>query len=139
MQAHVRSVTIRLEDTGTGRASASLLVDGQLTAHEADVRVPGGLRLRNLGPEAFGGMRRQVGAVLLPGELGRVTEQLLAELDGAITVADVHIEASPALASLPFEAALTPQGRTPVLQPGSGCAVACSASARIGCGPRRDR
>jgi CHAT domain len=58
-----------------------------------------------------------VGSVLLPGEVGRAAEQLLAGLD-ARTVADVRIEASPALASLPFEAALTPTGRTPVLQPG---------------------
>ncbi len=119
LQAHTSSVTIRLEDTGAGhRAAVSLLVDGQLTAKETDVRVPAGLRLRDVGPAAFAGLRQQVGTVLLPGELGRVAEQLLAELDGTITVADVHVEASPALASLPFEVALTPKGRTPVLQPG---------------------
>ncbi len=118
LQAHTRSVTIRLEDAGAGgRAAVSLLIDGQLTAHEADVRVPGRLRLRDSGPVAFAGLRQQVGSVLLPGELGQAGEQLLAELD-AITVADVHVEASPALASLPFEAAPTPRGRTPVLLPG---------------------
>ncbi len=55
--------------------------------------------------------------MLLPGEVGRAAEQLLGELD-TVTVADVHIEAAPPLALLPFEAALTPSGRTPVLQPG---------------------
>ncbi|MGH3822094.1 MAG: TIR domain-containing protein [Pseudonocardiaceae bacterium] len=117
LQAHARAVTLRLEGTAVGRATVSLLVDGQARAREDEVRVPGGLRLGGLGPAAFAGLRTQVRSVLLPGELGQEADQLLAELD-AITVADVHIEASPALASLPFEAVLTPSGRTPVLQPG---------------------
>ncbi len=95
----------------------SLLIDGQVRVREADVRVPGGLSLGSLGPAAFSGLRQQVDSVLLPGEVGQAGEQLLAELD-AITVVDVHVEASPALASLPFEAAVTPNGRTPVLLPG---------------------
>ncbi|MGH3567853.1 MAG: TIR domain-containing protein, partial [Pseudonocardia sp.] len=118
LHAHPRAVTIRLDDAGAGRAAVSLLIDGQVRAREAEVRVPGRLRLGgSLGSAAFAGLRQQVGLVLLPGEVGRATERLLAELD-AITVADVQIEASPALASLPFEAALTTTGRTPVLQPG---------------------
>jgi TIR domain/CHAT domain len=117
LEAHTRAVTVRLEDTGAGRARVSLLIDGQVRACEAEVRVPGGLRLGGLGPAVFVGLRRQVGSVLLPGAVGRVSEQLLAELD-AITVADVQIEASPGLASLPFEAVVTSTGRTPVLQPG---------------------
>jgi hypothetical protein len=117
LQAHTRAVTIRLEDTGAGRATVSLLLDGCLQAQEARVRVPGGLRLGDLGPAAFAGLRQQVGSVLLPSAVGQATDQLLAELD-AITVADVHIEATPVLASLPFEAARTPTGRTPVLQSG---------------------
>ncbi|MGH3889449.1 MAG: CHAT domain-containing protein [Pseudonocardiaceae bacterium] len=117
LQAHTRAVTLRLEDTGAGRATVSLLIDGQVKEREAEVRVPGSLHLGGLGPAAFAGLRQQVGSVLLPGAVGRASEQLLAELD-AITVVDVHVEASPALASLPFEAAVTPQGRTPVLLPG---------------------
>ncbi|MGH3980018.1 MAG: TIR domain-containing protein [Pseudonocardiaceae bacterium] len=118
LEAPTRSVTIRLEDTGTGRATVWLLVDGEVTEREADVRVPGGLRLSgSLGPAAFARLRQQVGSVLLPGDVGGAAEQMLAELD-AVTVVDVHVEASPALASLPFEAAVTPQGRTPVLLPG---------------------
>ena len=117
LQAHTRTMTVRLEDTGADSATVSLLIDGQARARETEVRVPGGLRLGRLGPAAFAGLRQQVGSVLLPGAVGRVSEQLLAELD-AVTVADVHIEASPRLASLPFEAVLTPTGRTPVLQPG---------------------
>jgi tetratricopeptide (TPR) repeat protein len=117
LQAHTRAVTVLLEDTDAGRATVSLLIDGQPGAREAGVRVPSGLRLGGLGPAAFGGLRQRVGSVLLPGEVGRAIEQLLAGLD-ARTVADVHIEASLALASLPFEAVLTPTGRTPVLLPG---------------------
>ena len=122
-RAHTRTVIVRLEDTGTDRATVSLLIDGQLRARETEVRVPSGLRLGGLGPAAFAGLRQQVGAVLLPGEVGRLIEQLLAELD-AITVVDMHIEASPALASLPFEATLTPKGRTPYCSRESGCAAA---------------
>src|SRR5262249_35581326 len=107
LHAHTRAVTVRLEGTDAGRATVSLLIDGQRRARVAGVRVPGGLRLGALGPAAFAGLRQRVGSVLLPGEVGRVAEQLLAGLD-ARTVADVCIEASPALASLPFEAALTP-------------------------------
>ncbi|MGH3852869.1 MAG: TIR domain-containing protein, partial [Pseudonocardiaceae bacterium] len=118
LQAHTRSVTLRLEDTGTGHATVSLLVDGQLRASETEVRVPSGLRLgASLGPTAFAGLRQQVGSVLLPGAVGRAIEELLAELD-ALTVVDVRLEASPALASLPFEAVVAPSGRTPVLLPG---------------------
>ncbi|MGH3696320.1 MAG: TIR domain-containing protein, partial [Pseudonocardiaceae bacterium] len=118
LDASTRSLTIRLEDTGAGSATVSLLIDGQITEREADVRVPAGLRLGDsLGPAAFAGLRQQVGSVLLPGDVGRAAEKLLAGLD-AVTVVDVHVEASPALASLPFEAALTPAGRTPALLPG---------------------
>lgn len=56
-------------------------------------------------------------AVLLPGAVSRAADRLLAGLD-AITNVDLHIEASPAPAPLPFEATLTGDGRTPVLQPG---------------------
>lgn len=118
LQARTRAVIIRLEDTATSRATVSLLVDGQVRARETEVRVPDGLRLGSLGPAAFAGLRKQVGSILLPGAVGRVGEQLLAELDAAVTVADVHIESSPALASLPWEAMVTPTGHTPVLQPG---------------------
>lgn len=38
----------------------SLLIDGQLSARETDVRVPGGLRLGRLGLTAFVGLRQQV-------------------------------------------------------------------------------
>ncbi|MGH3751332.1 MAG: CHAT domain-containing protein [Pseudonocardiaceae bacterium] len=117
LQVHTRSVMVRLEDVGTGRATVSLLITGQATAEATDVRVPGGLRLDNLGLAAFAGLRRQVSAVLLPGAVGQTADQLLAQLD-AITVVDLQVEASPALASLPFEAAVTPGGRTPVLLPG---------------------
>ncbi|MGH3831390.1 MAG: toll/interleukin-1 receptor domain-containing protein [Pseudonocardiaceae bacterium] len=58
-----------------------------------------GLSLGSPGPAAFTGLRQQVGSVLLPGAVGRAVEELLAGLD-AVTVADVHIEASPALVSL---------------------------------------
>src|SRR5262245_43315813 len=99
LHAHTRAVTVLLEDTDAGRATVSLLIDRQPGAREAGVRVPSGLRLGGLGPAAFGGLRQRVGSVLLPGEVGRAIEQLLAGLD-ARTVADVHIEASLALASL---------------------------------------
>ncbi|HET9255737.1 MAG TPA: TIR domain-containing protein, partial [Pseudonocardiaceae bacterium] len=118
LRARTRSVIIRLEDTGAGRATVSLLIDRQLRACERGVRVPGGLRLGALGPAAFAGLRQHLGSVLLPGELAGTGEQLLAEVEGTVTVVDMRIETSPALASLPFEAALTPGGRTPVLQPG---------------------
>jgi tetratricopeptide (TPR) repeat protein len=117
LQAHSRAVTVRLDQTGTGRARVSLLIDGQLSAEKADVRVPGGLRLGSLGLAAFVGLRQQVSSVLLPGAVGQAVDQLLAEL-GTTTVVDLQVEASPALASLPFEVVVTPQGRTPVLLPG---------------------
>ncbi|MGH3819015.1 MAG: TIR domain-containing protein, partial [Pseudonocardiaceae bacterium] len=117
-EAHTRSVVIRLEETGPGRAAVTLLVDGQVTANETGVRVPGGLHLSSSGRlVAFAELRQQISSLLLPGEVGRAVEQLLAGT-GAITVADLHIETSPALASLPFEAAATPAGSTPVLLPG---------------------
>ncbi len=117
LQAHTRSVTVRLDDVGTGRAAVSLLIDGQATTEGTDVRVPSGLHLGNLEPAAFAGLRRQVSAVLLPGDIGQAADRLLAQLD-TITVVDLQVEVSPALASLPFEAAVTPNGQTPVLLPG---------------------
>ncbi|MGH3813329.1 MAG: TIR domain-containing protein, partial [Pseudonocardiaceae bacterium] len=118
LEAHTRSVTVRLEATGPGRARVSLLIDGQARANETDVRVPSGLHLSSSdgGLAAFAELRKQMSSLLLPGEVGRAVEQLLAETD-AITVIDLHIETSPALASLPFEAAVTPTGSTPVLLP----------------------
>jgi hypothetical protein len=117
LQARTRSVTVRLEATGPGRAKVSLLVDGQATANETDVRLLGGLRLGGLGLAAFAGLRQQVSSVLFPGEIGQASDQLLADL-GTTTVVDLQVETSPALATLPFEVAVTPQGRTPVLLPG---------------------
>lgn len=117
LQARTRSVTIRLEATGMGRATVSLLVDGQATANETEVRVPGGLHLGNLGLAALAALREQVSAVLLPGAVGQEVDQLLADL-GTTTVMDLRVEASPELASLPIEVAVTPQGRTPVLTAG---------------------
>ncbi|MGH4008451.1 MAG: CHAT domain-containing protein [Pseudonocardiaceae bacterium] len=117
LQARTRSVTIRLEATGMGRATVSLLIDGKATADETNVRVPGGLRLGGLGLAAFAGLREQVSAVLLPGAVGQEVDQLLADL-GTTTVMDLRVEASLELASLPFEVAVTPQGRTPVLMAG---------------------
>ncbi|MGH3684092.1 MAG: TIR domain-containing protein [Pseudonocardiaceae bacterium] len=114
LEARTRSVTIRLEEARPGRAAVSLLVDGQVTANETDVRVPGGLHLSSVGLAAFAELRKRVSSVLLPGEVGHAAERLLAGI-GVITVIDLHIETSPALASLPFEAALTPAGSTPVL------------------------
>ncbi len=116
LQAHTRSVTIRLEPTGPGRAAVSLLVDGQTRANETGVRVPSGLHLSSGGGglAAFAELRKQMSSLLLPGEVGRAVEQLLVEVD-VMTVVDLHIETSPALASLPFEAVLTPAGSTPVL------------------------
>ncbi|MBV9160065.1 MAG: CHAT domain-containing protein [Pseudonocardiales bacterium] len=117
LEAHTRSVTIRLEDIGQGRARVSLLIDGHARASETDVRVPSGLRLSSGGGlAAFAELRKQVSSLLLPGEVGQTVEQVLGEID-SITVVDLHIETSLALASLPFEAALTPAGSTPVLRP----------------------
>ncbi|MGQ0774101.1 MAG: toll/interleukin-1 receptor domain-containing protein, partial [Pseudonocardiales bacterium] len=117
LEALTRSLIIRLEDTGASRATATLLIDGQSRVSEADLRLPGDLRLSNVGPAAFAGLRRRMGSVLFADAVGRTCEELLGGLD-AITVVDVCVEASPTLASLPFEAAVTPGGRTPVLQPG---------------------
>jgi TIR domain/CHAT domain len=117
LQAHTRVVTVRLEDSAPGRAAVSLLIDGRLSADETDVRVPRRLNLGNLSVAAFAELRQRVSSVLLPGAVGQAVDQLLAELD-TTTVLDLHIEASPTLASLPFEVALTPQGRTPLLLPG---------------------
>ncbi|MGH3935576.1 MAG: CHAT domain-containing protein [Pseudonocardiaceae bacterium] len=116
LRARTRAVTVRLEETRPGRAVVSLLVDGQATANETNVGVPGGLHLSNLGLAAFARLRQQVSLMLLPGEIGQAVDQLLVELDN-ITVVDLHVETSPTLGSLPFEAALTPAGSTPVLLP----------------------
>jgi tetratricopeptide (TPR) repeat protein len=117
LEAHTRSVTVRLEDIGRGRARVSLLIDGHARASETDVRVPSGLHLSSGGGlAAFAELRKQVSSLLLPGEVGQAVEQVLGEID-AISVVDLHIETSLALASLPFEAAVTPAGSTPVLRP----------------------
>lgn len=119
LAAQARAVTIELAEAGPGRAAVSLLVDGQAQADETEVPVPGGLRLApELGTAAFDGLRQRVRSVLLPGAVGRAADELLAGLDAAVTVLDVQVAAAPALAALPFEAALTPAGRTPVLLPG---------------------
>ncbi|MGH3931894.1 MAG: CHAT domain-containing protein [Pseudonocardiaceae bacterium] len=116
LQARTHSLIIRLTDTGEGRAKVALSIDGQAGAG-TEVRVPSGLRLDSVGPAAFAGLRQRVGSVLFAGAVGRECEELLDGLEAA-TVVDACIEASPALASLPFEAAVTPKGHTPVLLPG---------------------
>ncbi|MGH8887076.1 MAG: CHAT domain-containing protein, partial [Egibacteraceae bacterium] len=115
LRAVSRAVTVVLSDDGS--PSVTLLVDGERQASAEGVRLPSGLDLGEARtPPLLGELGRRMRGVVFPGEVGTALDTLLDGLDTA-TVADVRIVAPDPVVALPFEAALLPGGRAPVLVP----------------------
>ena len=117
LRATTRAVDVVVEAHDDGRMSAALVVDGELRASAQGGRAPSGWDLgevRSSGLLAEVG--RRIGAAVFPPAVGVEIDQLLDGL-GATAVVDLRIRADDSVAALPFEAALLPSGRSPVLHP----------------------